>query len=92
MRQWLREVYTTFPSEPDVERVRSRVQIDTQTTSIIHGNGDKFRVRIYNPIVEDGRILSALLMFHGGGWIHGFPEMDEGNCRRTVSDTVPTDM
>lgn len=78
-REWLRNVYAKLPHEVPTKRVRPRVDVTITDTSVQYGEGDMFSVRIYDPQAdEDSALRPALLMFHGGGWIHGFPAMDEG--------------
>jgi acetyl esterase/lipase len=82
MRQWLVDVYTKFSLEPQVKRVRTEVNVKISDVPITYGTENHFSVRVYNPCSEDHQgQRAALLMFHGGGWIHGVPQMDEGkNC------------
>ncbi|KAH6668411.1 alpha/beta hydrolase domain-containing protein [Halenospora varia] len=87
MRQWLADVYTKFPSEPQVKRIRTKADVKIANVSISYGNGNGFSVRIYDPSSEDGqKQRPALLMFHGGGWIHGVPQMDEGMATFLASE------
>lgn len=41
------------------------------------------RVRIYSPAVQEEK-LPALLWMHGGGYLIGFPELDDELCQRFV--------
>ncbi|KAH8802765.1 alpha/beta hydrolase domain-containing protein [Xylogone sp. PMI_703] len=80
MRQWLKDVYVTLPKAPQVKRTRPPVPINTRDIPITYGADNHFRIRIYDPS-EDGasreELRPALIMIHGGGWIHGYPEVDE---------------
>ncbi|KAG8419895.1 hypothetical protein J3458_004723 [Metarhizium acridum] len=45
-----------------------------------YGSDATFRVRVYVPAVEDKQSVPsrpALIMYHGEGWIHRYPEVDE---------------
>jgi acetyl esterase/lipase len=80
MRKWLAEEYMTLPRTPPTEaRSRSTANIHTETIPTSYGDGNQFSVRVYNPTADDDGLRPALIMYHGGGWIHGFPEVDEGN-------------
>ncbi|KAH6668432.1 alpha/beta hydrolase domain-containing protein [Halenospora varia] len=78
MRQWLADVYTKFPSEPQAKRVRTQVGVKITNVPITYGAENHFSIRVYDPSseVHKGQ-RAALLMFHGGVWIHGVPQMDE---------------
>jgi hypothetical protein len=81
MRKWLAEVYLRLRAEPQTTRVRTRTPVAVKNVPITYGSDNNFSVRIYDPTPDTGKESSlrpALLMFHGGGWVHGFPEVDEG--------------
>lgn len=81
MRKWLAEEYIKWPKHiPATARMREPVQIHVQTVPVTYGNDDgKFSVRVYQPLTpEDSSCRPALIMYHGGGWNHGSPEVDEG--------------
>jgi acetyl esterase/lipase len=93
MRKWLKEVYVIFPSKPGIKGKRPPASIEIENIPISYAGKNSFSVRVYNPAIEKdvSKPRSALLMFHGGGWIHGLPEMDEGtdtklNSHLPVSD------
>lgn len=72
-----------FPRGPPADcRRRPLAEIDIKNVFINYGTDDNFRVRVYVPLVEDAQShisgKPALIMYHGGGWIHGYPEVDEG--------------
>lgn len=87
MRRWVRDV---FQSEGWArEKARFQIKRRRPTTSISKTiesvpcpdtSGEHFDLWIYEPqstaIASEPR--PVLLMFHGGGWIHGSPIADEG--------------
>lgn len=80
MRKWLVDEYIKWPKTPPATaRVRKPVEIQAKTVKIIYGDDNHFAVRVYNPSTQGSCLRPALLMLHGGGWIHGFPEVEEGN-------------
>jgi acetyl esterase/lipase len=84
MRKWLVEEYMTWPRAP-VAEARSRVilNVQSETIPITYGEGGQFAVQVHVPKTEAG-LRPALIMYHGGGWIHGFPNVDEGNKTMTA--------
>ncbi|KIE00043.1 alpha/beta hydrolase domain-containing protein, partial [Metarhizium majus ARSEF 297] len=80
-RKWVDEVIMKFPRGPPADcHRRPLAKIAIKNVSIIYGSDATFRVRVYVPAVEDMQSVPsrpALIMYHGGGWIHGYPEVDE---------------
>lgn len=81
-REWVKDVVMKFARGPPAYcRRRPLAEVAIKDVSITYGNDDTFRVRVYVPAVEEANNAPrpALVMYHGGGWIHGYPEVDEGN-------------
>ncbi|KAJ4862654.1 alpha/beta hydrolase fold domain-containing protein [Trichoderma breve] len=87
MRKWLTEEYITWPKTPPVEaRSRAISKIHIQTVPVTYEDGNQFAVRVYDPEIKDSSPRPALIMYHGGGWVHGFPEVDEGTAEFFASE------
>jgi acetyl esterase/lipase len=80
MRKWLEDVYVKLPKAPQIKRIRPQVEISVKDVPVTYGVDDHFTIRVYEPIEEAAsrKLQPALIMLHGGGWIHGYPEIDEG--------------
>ncbi|OQV06595.1 hypothetical protein CLAIMM_11142 [Cladophialophora immunda] len=81
MRQKVRDVHLRLPREPVSKRIFPTASISIQSIPVIVQNDMEFSVRVYNPAVDNtysrSGLRPALIMYHGGGWTHGLPEMDE---------------
>ena len=87
MRKWLAEVYLKLRAEPQTTRVRSRTPVAVKDVPITYGFENHFAIRIYDPTPDTGKegcLRPALLMFHGGGWVHGFPAVDDGKHKAST--------
>lgn len=80
MRKWTTETYGNLPKRPLSKRVRSEADIQITTVPITYGIDCSFSIRIYVPVAPEAETLSrpALIMFHGGGWMAGSAEGDDG--------------
>jgi acetyl esterase/lipase len=81
MRKWLKDVYLTLDMNIPTRRSRTTASISVKNVPISYEENKHFRVRIRDPVPDAGKegcLRPALLMLHGGGWIHSFPEVDEG--------------
>ena len=81
MRQWLKDEYMPLQKAPRIKRSRTPVSIDIKNVPIIYGEDNHFSIRVYDPVNKESpsdRLRPALIMLHGGGWVHGYPEVDEG--------------
>lgn len=99
MRIWIEEALLNGPlaeqrNSSVLERRRKALPVDIHNLSIPcakRGDGSSFGVRVYNPRMEpeeqNSRPRPAILMFHGGGWIHGRPEGDDGESRGRLPST-----
>ncbi|KAF7558988.1 hypothetical protein G7046_g5165 [Stylonectria norvegica] len=86
MRKWIKEVFlggalTEFREKCDMKlrRPKQEVKKDVVTIKTSDGAGS-FDLWIYSLAAggTEGKPKPAILMFHGGGWIHGDPSGDEG--------------
>lgn len=79
-RKWVEEVVMKLPREPPAaSRTRKLADMAIKTIPVTYGQDGKFSVRVYVPALEDGDDRRAgLIMYHGGGWVHSYPEVDEG--------------
>ncbi|WP_320128271.1 alpha/beta hydrolase [uncultured Sphaerochaeta sp.] len=57
------------------------------TTRTIQGPACPLTIRIYEPIDHKEHILPALFWSHGGGYVLGKPEFEDGICERFVQET-----
>jgi len=82
MRQRVRDVHLRLPREPRSKRILPSVPISIRNISVVYQDRNEFSVRVYDPAAQnscnDSGSRPALIMYHGGGWTHGLPEMDEG--------------
>ncbi|KIW99742.1 uncharacterized protein Z518_11155 [Rhinocladiella mackenziei CBS 650.93] len=88
MRRWIDEVFLRGPlaeyrARINIKRRRPITKVDVQDVSVLCSgtSRESFGIRVYNPrlVERESKIHSrpAVLMFHGGGWIHGNPLGDE---------------
>ncbi|TAQ88657.1 hypothetical protein B7494_g3009 [Chlorociboria aeruginascens] len=87
MRRWIDEVFVNGGLAEqrlkfDIRRRRPKQKIDKTILSIQSSDGSNgsYGLWIYEPHVETEcrpNSRPAILMFHGGGWIHGTPIGDE---------------
>ncbi|WP_342563818.1 alpha/beta hydrolase [Paenibacillus sp. FSL R7-0345] len=56
------------------------------TTRNIQGPESELLLRIYEPADRNGTILPAVYWMHGGGYILGSPEGDDGFCEYMVNE------
>ncbi len=81
MRQWLKDEFMGIPKAPQIKPTRTPVPILVKDVPITYDGDNHFSIRVYDPANEGKsalRLRPALIMYHGGGWIHGFPAVDEG--------------
>jgi hypothetical protein len=89
MRHWIDNVYLASPLAEtrkivNFPRRRPEVPVATQDVRVpcSDGSNSDFGIRVYKPQILSEEQVSPLrpsiLMFHGGGWIHGNPLGDEG--------------
>lgn len=86
-REWVEQVALKQDRCPPASiRKRNLPDMDINTISVTYGSDEEFSVRVYNPTPPNGHgpdkndsHRAALIMFHGGGWTHGCPKIDEGS-------------
>ena len=89
MRHWINEVFLKDPiaewrTKCDISRRRARALVNKSNVSVtcLDSSQDSFGIRVYEPSIEGAEASTqkrpAMLMYHGGGWIHGTPQGDEG--------------
>ena len=88
MRKWVEAVFTNpeFLQYQRTVNIRRGKAVQTITKTIVSipcsdESGQSFDLWIYEPakvgLEDGGNERPAILMFHGGGWIHGNPSGDE---------------
>ncbi|KIW95328.1 uncharacterized protein Z519_03912 [Cladophialophora bantiana CBS 173.52] len=98
MRHWIDNVFLKGPlaeyrARCDIQRRRSgtRIYIKEVSVQCSDGSQDTFNIRVYEPQIEETiskrQLRPAILMLHGGGWIHGNSRGDE-----TVSTLFATEL
>lgn len=91
----LRSTLAQFPGfqlEENLEVSRSylsnlptKKSVDVRTTSrMIPSVAGEILVKIYEPAQRTGAKLPAMLWIHGGGYVMGYPDMDDSLCERFV--------
>ncbi len=88
----LREMLTIFPPielPEGLEEARNAPQIPAQksehvriSSRIIEGaDKQEMLVKLYQPAKQESRKLPAMLWIHGGGYVLGHPDSDDGLCQ-----------
>lgn len=80
-RKWVTEVVLKLPRAPPASsRSRELAEVEITEIAVTYGADEKFSLRIYVPAVQNaGQDRSAaLIMYHGGGFVHSSPVVDEG--------------
>lgn len=81
MRQRVQEVHRQMSREPMSKRIFTPASISVNDIDIVYQNDNAFSVRVYDPAIqspENQSLRPAVITYHGGGWTHGLPQMDEG--------------
>lgn len=89
MRRWIKEVYLDpvlieARNKCNFNRRRPQQKVNKTVVSVksSDGSGETFELWIYQTDDKPpARGKPALMMLHGGGWIHGTPLCDEGKLR-----------
>jgi acetyl esterase/lipase len=78
-RQWLEDVVMNLPRGPPATAFRRPVaELKIENAIVMYSEDQSFRIRIYSPTSPNQGKRPALVLYHGGGWVHGYPEVDEG--------------
>ncbi|OAP60659.1 hypothetical protein AYL99_05661 [Fonsecaea erecta] len=84
MRYWIDNVFLKGPlaehrARCDIQRRQPEAKIDISEVFVQCSDGgrDTFVIRVYQPEKSSKQLRPAILMLHGGGWIHGKPSGDE---------------
>lgn len=92
MRKWLDDTYINLPKEPKTQAHRTRSPVTIEITDVLVPSDDEkhFSIRVYDPIPQSKlesaeELRPAVILYHGGGWIHGFPKGDDGNYSQFYS-------
>lgn len=87
MRRWIDEVLLQGPlaeyrAKVNIKQQRSTADVDVYNVSVpcSDSSNNSFGIRVYEPDLPNSQSKPAVLMFHGGGWIHGNPLGDESQC------------
>lgn len=70
-----------MPKAPkSMRNVRDPTAIRIHNVMVTYGLQEEFNIRVYEPEVQgtESRLLPAVLAYHGGGWIHGYSELEDG--------------
>lgn len=80
-----------FDLNKDLEKIRNfelpKLQKSTEviiTNKKIRGKASELLLKIYEPKCRKGKELSFVFWIHGGGYILGHPDGDDGLCERFV--------
>jgi len=93
----LRELLTIFPPlnlpagleaarQAPVIPVPESNYVRNSTRYIAGGDGQEMLVKLYEPARQDGSKLPAVLWIHGGGYVIGHPDGDDGICQTFVEE------
>lgn len=89
-RKWMSTEYPKLPKAIQAERFQPRISSQARDVQVEYGNDQQFSLRVYEPIFNESSprtpLLPALIMVHGGGWIHGDATGDEEICQFFVSE------
>lgn len=83
-REWLEKVYQPLPKTPKlVHQVREPVEIRIHDVVVNYESQEGFNIRVYEPQTpgrEESELYPAVLAYHGGGWIHGYSRLEDGEA------------
>lgn len=84
MRKWINEELLNgrlaeHRNSCKIERRRPEVDVLIHDVRVpcMDGSGDSFGMRVYEPQNGSDASRPVILMYHGGGWIHGDPRGDD---------------
>lgn len=70
-----------------VNQVSKSEQVRNSTRIIKGGDEQDMLIKLYEPLNQDGTKLPAVLWIHGGGYVFGHPDNDDGLCQTFVEQT-----
>ncbi|KAK9358507.1 alpha/beta hydrolase [Lipomyces starkeyi] len=88
IRDWVQRCYLPISKTIHAKRVRPEVPVVVEDQRIVYDTDKSFLIRIYSPNRPSAAevLRPALLMYHGGGFIHGNPSCDDDLSRFFASD------
>ncbi|KAK5025163.1 hypothetical protein LTR13_010600 [Exophiala sideris] len=90
-REWMDKVYRPLPKTPrPIRHVRGPTSVKIHDVTVTYGPEEEFNIRVYEPQVlghEESGLLPAVLAYHGGGWIHGYSELDDDSYKFMARET-----
>ncbi|KAL2402451.1 hypothetical protein ABEF95_002504 [Exophiala dermatitidis] len=75
-REYDRTEYHNYDREVHCKRTRTKVPVTVTTVRVSYGENNEFGIHVFEPQHEDAGARPAVLMYHGGGWSHGDPNID----------------
>ncbi|CAK7236177.1 hypothetical protein SEUCBS140593_009531 [Sporothrix eucalyptigena] len=85
-RKWLETDYRPLPKTPlPTKTARETVSVDIQNVTVTYNETESFNVRVYQP--QTNGLRPAILAYHGGGWIHGYSELEDDALSFLASET-----
>lgn len=79
MRKWQNEFASKLESAPLTKRHRPEADISISEVAVEYGAGESFSLRIYSPSEASKPPRPVLIMLHGGSWVMGLSDSDNGN-------------
>ncbi|ORX36967.1 Alpha/Beta hydrolase protein [Kockovaella imperatae] len=89
MRRWLKDSYEKVDRKFNHHSWRTPTRVSKSEVMLENGDDEgSFRCVIWEPeeVATDETSRPVILMYHGGGFIHGFPELDEDLAVVLASD------
>ncbi|KAJ4531508.1 hypothetical protein HRR80_009470 [Exophiala dermatitidis] len=75
-REYDRTEYHNYDREVHCKRTRTKVPVTVTKVLVSYGENNEFGIHVFEPQHEDAGARPAVLMYHGGGWSHGDPNID----------------
>jgi acetyl esterase/lipase len=85
-REWTKTEWYRLPREIEAPRFQSPIKTRSEDVTITYDGDKTFRVRVYEPDVPGARSLPALIVLHGGGWVHGHLDTDDETSKYFCSE------
>lgn len=87
-REYDRTEYHNYDREVHCKRTRTKVPVTVTKVLVSYGENNEFGIHVFEPQHEDAGARPAVLMYHGGGWSHGDPNIDAGSLSSLNSSLV----